>query len=144
MFRKLLADRISQAKGSYAYVLDPAIGDLAAFQILLTVAAKAVRGTVGRTRLRHSEGTILVGRRVRITHPQLITCGRGFVVEDDAELHGLSKDGLCFGNNVTIGRGAQIRPSGYYGRALGVGLLVGNNSNLGPSCYVGASGGISI
>lgn len=86
----------------------------------------------------------MVGRRVAITHPQMISCGYGFVVEDDAELHGLCRDGLRFGNNVTIGRGAQIRPSGYYGRALGAGLAVGDNSNVGPSCYLGAFGGIRI
>jgi acetyltransferase-like isoleucine patch superfamily enzyme len=142
--RALLARSLAGAKGPEAYSIDPAIDDLMAWQILRYSAAKVARGLLVKPRLGSSSGTLMIGRRVRITHPQKIRCGYGFVIEDDAELHGLCSDGLHFGNNVTIGRGAQIRPSGYYGRALGVGLQVGDNSNIGSACYIGASGGIRI
>jgi acetyltransferase-like isoleucine patch superfamily enzyme len=89
-------------------------------------------------------GIPLIGRGVRLSNPQLIHCGRGFVIEDHAEVQGLSRDGVRFGDNVTIGRGAQIRPSGYYGRNLGAGLHVGDDSNIGPLAFIGASGGITL
>jgi acetyltransferase-like isoleucine patch superfamily enzyme len=73
-----------------------------------------------------------------------ITLGRNFVAEDDCEIQGLSRVGVKFGNNVTVGAYAMIRPSGYYGREIGEGLEVGDGSNVGPYCYLGASGGISI
>jgi acetyltransferase-like isoleucine patch superfamily enzyme len=142
--RALLGRCLAGAKGPEAYDIDPAIDDVMARQILRYSAAKVARGMLVKPRLGASRGTLMIGRRVTITHPQMVRCGYGFVVEDDAELHGLCSDGLHFGNNVTVGRGAQIRPSGYYGRALGVGLVVGDNSNIGSSCYIGASGGIRI
>lgn len=142
--RALLARCLAGAKGPEAYEIDPAIGDRLAWQILVYSARKAARGAMVKGRLGSSGGVVMIGRHVAITHPQLVHCGYGFVVEDNAELHGLCREGLRFGNNVTIGRGAQIRPSGYYGRALGVGLVVGDNSNIGPSCYIGAFGGIRI
>ena len=48
------------------------------------------------------------------------------------------------GDNVTVGRYAMIRPSGYYGGEMGVGLRLGNNSNIGAYSYVGCWGGIEI
>ncbi|MGH7686721.1 MAG: acyltransferase [Candidatus Dormibacteria bacterium] len=142
--RALLARCLASAKGPEAYDIDPAIDDVMAWQILRYSAAKVARGMLLRPRFGASEGTLMAGRRVTITHPQMIRCGFGFVIEDDAELHGLCSGGLRFGNNVTIGRGAQIRPSGYYGRLLGVGLVIGDNSNIGPMCYVGCFGGVRI
>ena len=143
-FRGLLLDRLAAAKGSEAYALAAELTDEQCYQILRYASTKMLRGLMVGRRLRHCGGTFMVGRGVTITHPQLISCGRGFVVEDAAELHGLSRNGLRFGDNVTIGRGAQIRPSGYYGRSLGAGLVMGDNSSIGPMCYLGASGGIEI
>lgn len=143
-FRDLLRQRLAAAKGPAAYDLAPELTELVCYQILRYASYKVLRGSVIRLRLRQSAGTVMVGRGVTITHPQMISCGRGFVVEDGAELHGLSRNGLRFGDNVTIGRGAQIRPSGYYGRSLGAGLAVGDNVGIGPFCYLGASGGIEI
>jgi acetyltransferase-like isoleucine patch superfamily enzyme len=115
-----------------------------AFQILRDAFPSALRGILLKPRLGSCRGIPLVGRGTRIRNPQRIHCGRGFVIEDGAELQGLSRTGLCFGDNVTVGRQAQIRPSGYYGRDVGVGLRIGSNSNVGPACYLGASGGITI
>lgn len=142
--RALLGRCLARAKGPEAYEIDPAISDVMAMQILRYSAVKIARGMLVKPRLQAGGGILMIGRGVTITHPQMIRCGYGFVVEDNAELHGLCRDGLVFGNNVTIGRGAQVRPSGYYGRALGVGLVVGDNSNIGPSCFIGAFGGIRI
>ena len=143
-FRGLLRDRLASAKGAEAYDLPPELTDEQCYLILRYASAKVLRGLVVGRRLRRCGGTFMVGRGVTITHPKLISCGRGCVVEDTAELHGLSRNGLRFGDNVTIGRGAQIRPSGYYGRSLGAGLVMGDNSSIGPLCYLGASGGIEI
>ena len=53
--------------------------------------------------------------------------------------------GLIFGNNVTIGRYTEIRPSSYYGVGnLGKGLEIGDNSSIGPFGFIGCSGKIEI
>ncbi|TMC11855.1 MAG: acyltransferase [Chloroflexi bacterium] len=123
MLRETLQRLLRSGKGPAAYTVAGSLDERLAFQVLADVAPSAVRGL------------LLKGR--------LGSC-RGIVIEDGAELQGLSLEGLRFGDNVTIGRDAQIRPSGYYGRDVGVGLRVGANSNVGPGCYLGASGGITI
>ncbi|WP_081624105.1 acyltransferase [Arthrobacter sp. 135MFCol5.1] len=113
-------------------------------QLLSKVAPMAVRGSVHRFLLGRCSGLPLVGRGVRISNPQLITVGNGFIAEDRAEVQGLASAGLVFGNNVSIGAGAKIRPSSYYSRDIGQGLTMGDHSSIGPDCYIGCSGGIKI
>jgi acetyltransferase-like isoleucine patch superfamily enzyme len=144
MFRETLQRLLRSGKGPAAYTVADSLDERLAFQVLADVAPRAVRGLLLKRRLGSCRGIPLVGRHVRVRNPQRIHCGRGFVIEDGAELQGLSLEGLRFGDNVTIGRDAQVRPSGYYGRDVGVGLRVGANSNVGPGCYLGASGGITI
>ncbi len=105
---------------------------------------KAVRGIFKRFFLKKCKGLFLVGRQVKISHGKKIVCGKNVKFEDFSEIHGLSKNGLIFGDNVTISRGAMIRPSSYYGGDLGYGLEIGNNSSIGPHGYIGCSGPIKI
>jgi acetyltransferase-like isoleucine patch superfamily enzyme len=51
---------------------------------------------------------------------------------------------LVFGDKVTIGSYAIIRPTNLYGGEAGVGLKIGNNSSIGPYSYIGCSGYIEI
>ena len=113
-------------------------------QLIGKLAPMLLRGILLRARFRGSTGLILVGRAVTVRNPQYVTVGSDFVIEDLAEVQGLSRSGLTFGDNVTIGRFAMIRPSGYYGREPGEGLWVGNDSNIGPYCYIGCSGFVRI
>jgi acetyltransferase-like isoleucine patch superfamily enzyme len=113
-------------------------------QLVGKILPMFLRGLWLKTWLKRSEGLILIGRQVAVHNPQYISIGRNFVAEDYCEIQGLSKNGIAFGEHVTIGRFAMIRPSGYYGREVGVGLRVGNFSNIGPYCYIGCSGLIEI
>ncbi|WP_218011393.1 hypothetical protein [Bacillus sp. AFS076308] len=54
--------------------------------------------------MKNVNGLFLVGKNVRVTHGKNITCGRNVKFEDFAEIYGLSKEGLVFGDNVTISR----------------------------------------
>lgn len=112
--------------------------------IAFMVLGKIIRGKYIALFLRSCQGTLYVGKKVKITHCQHISCGKNVKFEDYAEIHGLCKDGLIFKDNVTIGRNVMIRPSSYYGIDLGAGLEIGNNSSIGPDAYVGCSGKIVI
>jgi acetyltransferase-like isoleucine patch superfamily enzyme len=103
-----------------------------------------VRGVWWRLWLRKAAGLVLIGSHVTVRNPRYVSVGKNFVAEDYCEIQGLSSMGLSFGEHVTIGRFAMIRPSGYYGRDIGVGLKVGNYSNIGPYCYIGCSGYVEI
>ena len=112
--------------------------------IYLRTGGKFLRGLWKRLFLKKASGLFLVGPRVRITHAGHIYCGRNVKFEEGAEIHGLCKEGLHFGDFVTIGRGVMIRPSSYYGIDLGMGLRIGDHSSIGPHAYVGCSGLITI
>lgn len=120
------------------------IGILDRANIYMRTAVKIFRGGVKRLFLKHVKGLFLVGKHVKITHGRHISCGKNVKFEDYAEIQGLSKDGLFFGDYVTISRGVMIRPSSYYGGDLGVGLIMGEHSSIGPYGYVGCSGKITI
>jgi acetyltransferase-like isoleucine patch superfamily enzyme len=114
------------------------------FSIYWRAGIKALRGIFKKPFLKHSDGLLLIGKGVQITHGKHIACGKRVKFEDYAEIHGLCRDGLIFGNDVTIGRSVMIRPSSYYGGDLGKGLVIGDNSSIGPDAYVGCSGKIVI
>lgn len=144
MFRTLLSHLVRVGKGSSAYEVSPAIGERDALVILTGVVIRAMRGLPVRFRLARCDGLPLIGKGVRISEAYRIAVGNAFVVEDYAELQGLSTTGLRFGNNVTVGRYARVRPSGYYGRDVGVGLTVGDDSSIGTGAYIGCWGGVTI
>lgn len=113
-------------------------------QLTGKVGPMAVRGALLAPRLGTSHGLPLIGRGVRVRNPHLVHAGRDLIVEDFAEIQGLSRDGIRFGDGVSIGTGSLIRPSSYYSRAIGVGLVMGDGSSLSPGCYIGCSGGVTI
>jgi len=117
---------------------------LAVVQTLVKVGPMVLRGLWKRLWLKKAAGLLLVGKGAKIRNPQYVKLGRNVVAEDYSEIQGLSSEGIELGDQVTVGRFAMIRPSGYYGRDIGVGLKVGNHSNIGAYCYIGCSGGIEI
>lgn len=65
-------------------------------------------------------------------------------IEDRAEVHALSSNGVHLSDGVTIGRMASIRPSGYYGTDLGHGLRIEAGSCVGAFSWIGAAGPVVI
>ena len=94
--------------------------------------------------LARSSGLLFVARGARILNPGHLTAGRGVKLEEHAELQCLARRGVVLGDGVTIGRGASIRPSSYYGHEPGEGLAVGAGSAIGAYSWIGASGFVSI
>lgn len=112
--------------------------------IFLYTLPKLARGFYYKLFLKKSQGLLFVGKKVEIKHGNHIQVGKNVKFENYSEIHGLSIDGLSFGDNVTIGRETMIRPSSYYGGKLGLGLIIGDNSSIGPHGYVGCAGKIVI
>lgn len=117
---------------------------LAILQTCFKVGPMFFRGLWWRLWLKKSDGMILVGKHVTIRNPQYISVGLNLVVEDYCEIQGISKQGVIIGKQVTVGRFSMVRPSGYYGREIGIGLKIGDYSNIGAYCYLGCGGGIEI
>ncbi|MFH1862810.1 MAG: glycosyltransferase [bacterium] len=140
----LLQRFVKLVKHDPNYTLDEALGwrDLAG--MFWKLGASLIRGFWQRLFLAEARGLLFIGKNVRLRNCKHITLGKNFIAEDGCEIQGLSKSGVIFGDNFTIGSYAMIRPSGYYGREIGAGLKIGDRSNVGPYCYLGASGGITI
>jgi acetyltransferase-like isoleucine patch superfamily enzyme len=103
-----------------------------------------VRGMLNRWRFKASAGLLLIGKRVTIRQAKYLSVGRNFIAQDNCEINCLSKRGLVFGDKVTVGSYAIIRPTNLYGGEPGEGLKIGNNSSIGPYAYIGCSGYIEI
>ena len=103
-----------------------------------------VRGLLWRWRFRKIKGLLFVGKNVTLRQAHHIQAGKNFILQDHCEVNGLSEKGLIFGDKVTIGSFAIIRPTNIYGGEPGIGLKMGNNSNIGPYAYIGCSGYIEI
>lgn len=112
--------------------------------VLIHALPKVLRGFLRAPFFKSRKGIQYIGYQARITHTRHISCGKNVKFEDYSEIHGLAKNGLIFGDNVTIGRNVMIRLSSYYGGDFGEGLVMRNNSSIGPDSYVGCSGQIII
>ncbi|MBR9775160.1 MAG: acyltransferase [Cytophagales bacterium] len=114
------------------------------FTVLLRMGVWWLRGLFLRLRMKSSKGMLLVGKGVTIRQAGSFQVGRNFVAQDHCEINCLSQNGIIFGDKVTVGSYAMIRPTNLYGGELGEGLKVGNNSSIGPYAYIGCSGYIEI
>lgn len=110
----------------------------------IRVVPMLLRGMVWSLLFKQSRGRLFVGRGVRLSHVNRVSHLGRLVIEGGAEVQGLAKRGLVFGHNVSIGSGAMIRPSSYYGGEIGEGLRVGDRSSIGAGCFIGCSGYIVL
>ncbi|AFL83570.1 acetyltransferase (isoleucine patch superfamily) [Belliella baltica DSM 15883] len=117
---------------------------LSTLGVIFRMSIWLIRGTWYRWRLKSVKGVFLVGKRVTLRQVGYIEVGKNFIAQDHCEINGLSQKGLIFGDKVTVGSYAIIRPTNLYGGEAGVGLKVGNNSSIGPYSYIGCSGYIEI
>lgn len=116
----------------------------ATLRVYLRAAIWFMRALFRRFFFKSASGLVLIGPRVTIRYASHLSVGKGFIAEDGCEISCFSKRGIVFGDKVTIGSYAIIRPSTLWGGEPGEGLKVGDNSNIGPYCYVGCSGYIEI
>lgn len=122
----------------------PEWDSLSTFGVMARMGIWMLRGALVRWRFGTAKGLFLIGKDVTIRQASYIHVGRNFIAQDHCEINGLSQKGLVFGDKVTIGSYAIIRPTNLYGGEAGVGLKVGNNSSIGPYAYIGCSGYIEI
>ncbi|MGH1830456.1 acyltransferase [Enterococcus gilvus] len=114
-------------------------------QILFFSFLKLIRGSIKKPLFKKTEGFLFIGRRVNLLNKKNLKFGKNCKIEHGAEIQGLAKETIIFGNYITIGAFSMIRPSSYYGTGeIGMGLEMGDNSSIGPYCYIGCAGKIQI
>lgn len=126
---------------SYRFAEDYTDRQIATF--LTSRGLQLLRGILVRMRFRESGCLIFAGRRVVLEHTYQIAAGPNLILEDHVHINALSANGICFGRNVTVGKGAIIVCTGVIANK-GVGLEVGDYSAIGAQSFIGAQGGIKI
>lgn len=72
-----------------------------------------------------------------------IRCGKNLSIAKGCHIDAISKDGIRFGNNVSVGKYTTIECSGTLTN-LGKGLIVGDRVGLGTHGFFGCAGGVKI
>ncbi len=142
--RTVLGRVLGHARGGKKVILADEWTFSALSAMLFSVGIGLLRGFLKSWRFKRRRGFTLLKRRAIIRFPGYLSVGKNFIAEEGCEINAIAKRGVVFGDRVTVGAYALIRPSNNYGGPIGEGLSVGDNSNIGPFAYIGCSGYIQI
>ena len=84
-----------------------------------------------------------IGRRSAVLSKHQIIYGKFFSIEDDCTINALSKNGIEFGDNVSVQKRTIIECTGSL-KHIGQGLKLGNNVGIGSNSFLGCAGGLEI
>lgn len=102
-----------------------------------------LRGLWLRIKFQSVDGIIFCGRSVIIEHGYQIISGNSLIIEDRVNINALSKNGIVFGRNVTIGKSTIISCTGVIANK-GIGVIIGDYSGIGADSFIGGQGGVKI
>lgn len=142
MIKNLVSKTISKIKGE-PYRLDDAItgGDL--FIILKDKGFQVLRGAWKGLFFKERHGLIFVGKNVKIRHARHIRTRGGLTLGDGVYINALSKGGIEFGSNVTIGAGGILECTGVI-RELGEGIRIGDHVGFAQNAFISVRGSVEI
>ncbi|HCN48829.1 MAG TPA: acetyltransferase [Chryseobacterium sp.] len=86
---------------------------------------------------------MLLGKRVSFFNVSKIKWGRFLRLGNDVYVSALGKQGIEFGDNVSIGAFSRIIVSTSFNN-IGERIKIGNNVGIGEFAYLGGSGGLEI
>ncbi len=140
---KKIVDRvITKIKGE-PYQLDEAITTADLLIILRDKGVQVVRGAWKGLFFKERHGIAFVGKGVKIRHARHIRTQGGLTLNDGVYLNALSKGGITFGNNVSVGAGSIIECTGVI-RELGEGITIGNHVGFAQNAFISVRGNVEI
>lgn len=138
-----IAEKLYSLAGRKSLTLDSNLKGLEIFSFLLAKGISAGRGKLISFTFESQEGLIFVGKRSKIQGRSRISTGRNLNIEDDVSINALAKEGVRFGENVSIRSGTIIECAGVY-RNLGERLVVGNRVGFAQNCFIAVRGPVEI
>lgn len=140
MFLHKLTSKVISVLKKEPFELDARIPITYLMSVILVRLFMAVNGVfvLGSIRKR-----AYIAPSAKIKCAPKIKTGYNLSVDRGCYIDALSVDGICFGDNVSIGKYTCIECSGTL-KDLGKGLIVGNNVGLGTHGFFGCAGGVSI
>lgn len=139
---KLISRLISKLKNE-EYTFEDNIKMYDIFVLLGRRFMQCLRGVFIKIRIKKSKGIIFCGKKVKILSSKKIKTGKNLILEDYCFINALSRQGVLFGENVSIGRNSTIECTGVI-RELGEGICIGNNVGIAPNVFIGVRGYIKI
>jgi acetyltransferase-like isoleucine patch superfamily enzyme len=124
------------------FVIDNAIRSRFLLGYLLSLAIKVIRGNKLFFKGRNPKGMI-ISSGVNITYLSKIQWGKFLKLGRNVSLSGLGKEGITFGDNVSIGDNSQIIVATTL-QNIGKGIHIGHHVGIGEFAYLGGAGGLSI
>lgn len=125
------------------YTLDPNITFRDIMIILWEKGVQVIRGQIKGLFFKEKHGLVFIGKRVKIKHASHIRTQGGLTIGDDCQINALSKGGIEFGNNVSLGSGTIIECTGVI-REVGDSLKIGNHVGFAQNCFLEVRGKITI
>ena len=138
-----LINKIIQKLGRSDYSIDSSISPLNMYLILKSKFFELVRGLFVRILFKNTQGIMFIGKRTCLKHCNLISAGRTLFIGDNVLINALSKNGIQFGNNVSIHSNTIIDCTGGI-RSIGEGLIIGDNVGISPNCFIQVRGTVQI
>lgn len=140
--KRIVEKLITKIKGE-SYRLDPAMTSSDLLLILKDKGIQAARGLWKGLFFGRKKGIAFVGRHVTIRHARHICAERGLTIGDGVYINALSKNGIVFGDNVSIGAGSVIECTGVI-RELGDGVRIGSHVGFAQNAFVAVRGSVEI
>lgn len=124
------------------FVIDNAVSSRFLVVYMLSLAVKVIRGSKLLFMGRNPKGMIL-SSGVDITYLSKIQWGKFLKLGKHVRLSGLGKEGIVFGDNVSIGDYSQVIVATTL-QNIGKGIHIGHHVGIGEFAYLGGAGGLSI
>lgn len=125
------------------YKIDENITNMILLNIIFEKIIMAVRGCIRKISLKKASGILFIGKRVKIKDPKKIKFEGSATIEDGCFINALSKKGITFGNNFSLGRNSIIECTGVI-RELGEELIIGENVGIAANAFIAMRGKIEI
>lgn len=140
--KKLVEKVISSIKHE-PYKLDDAMTSRDLLSIVSEKGVQALRGWRRGLLFGERHGITFIGKRVTLRHSSHIRTQGGLTIGDGAYVNALSKGGISFGDNCSVGAGTIIECTGVI-RELGEGLAIGSHVGFAQNCFISVRGNVEI
>ncbi len=138
---KSLLEKLVQLRNP-KFQLDPALNSGAIIQFTWNQFWAAIRGLKVIFLLKNPNG-MLLGKSVSFFNSSKISWGKFLKLGDHVYVSALSKNGVSFGDNVSIGAFSRVVVSTSLNE-IGEKITIGNHVGIGEFAYLGGSGGLEI
>lgn len=135
---KFISNLISKVKGE-EFKLDPEISLWYLVNFFINRFVGLVNGVVVFRKFQK----VFISPKAVVKCTKKIKVGSNLAIHSGCYIDALSRDGIVFGDNVSIQKNVAIECTGTL-KNIGKGVVLGNNVGIGSMSFLGAAGGICI